>query len=54
MLASCMQWYGSQQRVSEPLHLELQMLVNCHVSPRNQILFFLQEQQVLLTTKPSL
>ena len=42
---------GGQKRVSQnPLELELQMAVSC----RDQNLDPLEEQQVLLTTKPSL
>ena len=43
-----------QKRASDPLKLELQMIVNHHVVVGNQIQDSLAEQPVLLTTEPSL
>ena len=42
-----------QERVSEPLELELQMVVTSHVGAGNLNPGPLEEQTVLLTTKPT-
>lgn len=45
---------GGQKRALEPMELELKMVVRCDVAVENQRWGYLQDQPVLLATKPSL
>jgi hypothetical protein len=54
ILPSCMYALRAQEcqkQASEPLDLELQMVVSCHVGAGNLTPDALQEQQFLLTTE---
>ena len=44
--------YRGQKRALDPLELELQTVVNCHMGAGNQILIPLKEQPLLLTWEP--
>lgn len=44
--------HGSQKRVMDPLRLELQTVMRCHVGAENGT--WILEQQMLLTTEQSL
>jgi hypothetical protein len=46
--------HGGQQRMSDPLKLELQMAVSCHVGCWEPNFGPLQELQMLLTTESTL
>lgn len=44
---------GGQKQALDPLELELQMFVNCHVDARNQTWVLRKSSQVILTAHPS-
>lgn len=43
---------GSQKKTSDPLELELQRVVSCHVGTKNRTQVLLEKHSLLLTAEP--